>query len=157
MTAKSVSLRRWQWGELPTYNGFVHAERVRGWQLVCLLAEIGALPSPLSCAISGATEGPIAYHGEDYFAWSPHPLSKPMHFALHRRFNQPEPWLRIVDRYSKTGEEWWAKLALTPVHVAAQRRAVGGEQVADIFSRAPIPAGVHIDRRQIYGVTAYHA
>ena len=149
-TNPMVRLRQWEWKELPTYNGFAHAERVRGWQLVNLLVELGQIDEPRQCAISGTTEGIISHHSECYYSWAPYALAQPIHFALHRRFKQPEPWLQLVERYAETGDEWWANLAMVPVDIASQRRTADGDRVADIFTRAPIPAGLQIDRREIY-------
>ena len=134
----SMRLRQWKWKDLPTYNGFVHAERVRGWQLVNLLVELGQIDKPRQCAISGATEG-LGFHSECYFSWSPHVVCQPIHMALHRRFKKPDAWRRIVDQHAKTGEEWFATLSAEPVDLAAQLRKEHGEGIADIFSRA----GVH--------------
>jgi len=148
-TGKPVRLRRWQWKKLPVYNGFVHAERVRGWQLVNLLAELGQLDKPRQCAISGATVG-LFFHSENYYSWSPYVLSQPIHMALHRRFTKPDEWRRIVDRYAVSGAEWFATLSPTPVDLAGDLRRIHGYEVADIFAHAPIPPTVAIDPRYIY-------
>lgn len=148
-TGDLVCLRRWQWKELPTYNGFVHAERVRGWQLVNLLVELGQIDKPRQCAISGVTQR-LGFHSESYYSWAPHVLCQPIHMALHRRFQKPDEWRRIVARYSKSGAEWFATLSPTPVDLAGDLRRLHGDGVADIFGRAPIPTSICIDSSQIH-------
>lgn len=148
-----VRLRQWQWKELPTYNGFVHAERVRGWQLVNLLVDLGQIDKPRLCAISGRTEG-LQLHSESYYSWDPFVLCQPIHMTLHRRFRYPKEWQRIVDRYAISGSEWFAALSLTPVDLASDLRRLHGEGIADIFARAPIPSGVTISVEQIHKLTA---
>lgn len=148
-TGNLVRLRRWQWKELPPYNGFVHIERVAGWQFVNLLVEVGKIDRPRQCAISGATEG-LGFHSENYFAWEPYVLCRPIHMALHRRFRNPEEWRRVVDRFAISGSEWFATLSPTPVDLAGHLRRLHGDGVVDIFARAPIPFDIPIDRSQIY-------
>lgn len=145
-----MKLRQWQWKELPTYNGFVHAERVRGWQLVNLLVELGQIDKPRMCAISGATEG-LGFHSECYFSWSPYVLCQPIHMALHRRFQKPDEWRRIVARHAVSGAEWFATLSPTPVDLADDLRRLHGAGVANIFARAPIPSSIDIEPSQIHG------
>lgn len=146
-----IRLRRWSWGELPSYNGFCHAERVRGWQLVNLLVELGQIAKPSLCSISGAAKD-LQFHSENYFApWQPYTLAQPIHMALHRRFSRPEEWREIVRQYAATGQEWFAQLSLEPVDLASQLRDQFGPDIANIFTRAPIPAHVQIPWSEVYG------
>lgn len=145
----TLSLRQWQWKVLPTYNGFVHAERVRGWQLVNLLVQLGRIDKPRQCAISGVTGG-LGFHSECYYSWKPYVVCQPIHMALHRRFQNPEAWARIVDRYAVSGAEWFATLSPTPVDLAGDLRHLHGVGVAGIFSRAPIPSDIRIDPSEIH-------
>ena len=142
---RTVKLRRWQWKELPTYNGFVHHERIKGWQLINLLVDLGQIDKPRQCSISGAVEG-LQFHSESYYSWSPYVVCQPIHMALHQRFKKPDAWQRIVDRYAASGVEWFATLSQTPVDLASDLRRIHGDSVADIFTRAPIPSHVCIDR-----------
>ncbi|MGG7577606.1 hypothetical protein [Rhizobium sp. Nf11,1] len=141
-------LRRWEWGELPSYNGFVHQERVRGWQLLHLLIDNGWAQRGATCCISGQTTQ-LRLHSENYYDWHPYTLAHSIHLVLHARFRQPVAWRRIVDRYAVTGEEWFARLSLVPVELAGELRAKHGPQIADIFARAPIPEGISVPSRQI--------
>jgi len=143
------ALRKWSWGELPVYNGFTHVERVRGWQLIMFLIDNGWAERGATCCISGDTTTP-RLHSENYYSWQPYTLSHSIHMALHQRFNKPDAWQRIVGQYAVTGDEWFAKLSLAPVDLASELRSSYGPEVADIFSRAPIPTGVTIPRHQIY-------
>ncbi|MBE7184506.1 MAG: hypothetical protein INR68_08885 [Methylobacterium mesophilicum] len=142
-------LRQWQWAPLKPYNGFTFPERVRGWQLVTWMIDNGWKTKPPTCCISGAAQR-VTLHSENYYDWEPHALAQPIHLALHARFRQPERWQAIVRRYAVTGEEWFAKLAMEPVDLAAQLRAQHGGDIADIFARAPIPKGVLVPFEQIF-------
>lgn len=142
-------LRRWPWGILPVYNGFTHEERVRGWQLVSWRIDNGWMPKASTCCISGSMER-VQYHSEDYYGWAPYALNQQIHFALHQRFNRPKRWLEIVERYAVTGEEWFARVSLEPIDLAADLRAEHGDGITDIFTRVPLPDGVLVPRHQIY-------
>ncbi|AMX93266.1 hypothetical protein A4R28_09285 [Mesorhizobium ciceri] len=134
-----VGLPDWRWPQMPAYNGFTHEERVRGWQLIHHFTDKGLLQKPQRCSISGSTES-LQTHCENYYSpWSPYPISRPIHTALHRRFRQPDPWNRIVDRYAVTGEEWFCALATQPFDLAAMLRAQQGAHIVDVFRRAPFP------------------
>lgn len=142
-------LRSWQWGTLPVYNGFTHVERVRGWQLIMWRIDNGWSSRGATCCISGQTDQ-LRLHSEIYYDWHPYTLNQSIHLALHRRFKAPDRWQRIVARYAVTGEEWFARLSLVPVDLAGELRTLHGPQIADIFDRAPIPAGIMVPRHQIY-------
>lgn len=142
-------LRRWQWGELQTYNGFTHVERVRGWQLIMWRIDNGWAKRGATCCISGSTSMP-RLHSQNYYSWEPYTLNHSVHIALHQRFNRPDAWRRIVDRHSVTGTEWFAQLSLKPDDLAASLRATHGPEIADIFARIPLPDGMSIPTHQIY-------
>ncbi|PDT17629.1 hypothetical protein CO670_07825 [Rhizobium sp. J15] len=142
-------LRQWQWGTTPTYNGFVFEERVRGWQLIHFLIDNGWAERGATCCISGQ-KTQLRLHSENYYDWRPYTLTHSLHMALHKRFREPDRWLHIVNRYSVTGLEWFARLSLVPVDLAGDLRMQHGPQIAKIFDRAPIPEGFIIPRHQIY-------
>jgi hypothetical protein len=137
-------LRPWKWGTLPTYNGFTHHERVRGGQLIWWFIDNGWLPAAAKCSISGSTER-VQNHCEDYYLpWVPIPICQPIHLALHKRFREPEVWNRIVAAHASTGDEWFCRLPMTPINLAADLRERQGNGMKAIFSRAPLPAGVKL-------------
>lgn len=142
-------LRRWSWGELPTYNGFTHHERVRGWQLIMWRIDNGWAERGATCCISGST-AMLRLHSEIYYSWEPYTLHHSVHIALHQRFKRPDVWRRIVGQYSITGKEWFAQLSFGPVDLAGELRTEHGDGIADIFARAPVPAGTPIPHHQIY-------
>ncbi|MFS2324590.1 hypothetical protein U2P60_04080 [Brucella sp. H1_1004] len=144
-------LRKWPWSELPDYNGFTHVERVRGWQLIMWLEDSGLFKRGATCCISGQTHQ-LRLHSENYYSWEPFTLNHSIHMALHQRFNKPDAWLRIVERYSSTGEEWFAKLALLPVDLAGELRSQNGQEYADIFARFEACNGLKVPRNQIYRI-----
>jgi hypothetical protein len=139
-----ATLRPWKWGTLPTYNGFTHQERVRGGQLIWWFIDNGWLSPATKCSISGSMER-VQYHCENYYSpWLPIPICQPVHLALHRRFREPEAWNRVVATYRSTGNEWFCRLSMTPIDLAADLRERHGNGVMAVFSRAPIPAGVKL-------------
>lgn len=131
------------------YNGFGHAERVRGWQLVSLLVDLGQIARPYRCSISGVDYG-VHLHLEDYYSWTPLPISRPLHLALHQRFKSPERWLRVVRAYSTTGDEWFANLPLQPRDLASELRAQYGDGISDVFARVKLPADTVIPPTEIF-------
>lgn len=142
-------LRTWRWDPTPTYNGFIFEERVRGWQLIHFLLDNGWAERGATCCISGQTTQ-LRLHSENYYDWRPFTLTHSLHMVLHKRFKEPDGWQRIVERYAVTGNEWFARLSLVPVDLAGELRARHGPQIANIFDRAPLPAGVNIPSHQIY-------
>ena len=147
--AEAPKLRQWVWPEMRPYNGFSHAERVRGWQLVSLLLDLGQIERPVKCSISGADHG-IQFHLENYYSWTPYPITRTLHFALHSRFKFPERWLRVVEAYSTTGNEWFATLPVQPHDLATDLRREFGQGVSDIFGRVRLPTGVVISPREVF-------
>ncbi len=142
-------LRKWSWGTLPTYNGFTHEERVRGWQLIMFMMDNGWAERGATCCISDQTQQ-LRLHSEIYYDWRPFTLNHSIHMALHQRFKKPEQWWRIVDQYSVTGDEWFARLSRVPVDLAGELRAKYGPEISNVFARAPIPEGIVIPSHQIY-------
>lgn len=142
-------LRQWKWDKMPVYNGFTHDERVRGWQLTSWFMDNGWVAKATVCAISGSTER-IQMHSENYYELTTYPISQSLHFALHQRFKRPEAWMRIVERYSISGDEWFAKLAMTPIDLAGDLRRAHGDPIADIFAHVPLPLGVSVPIDQIH-------
>ncbi|MGO1163289.1 hypothetical protein ACTOV4_15245 [Brucella sp. C7-11G] len=147
-------LRKWPWDELPDYNGFTHVERVRGWQLIMWLEDNGLFKRGATCCISGQTRQ-LRLHSENYYSWEPFTLNHSIHMALHQRFNKPDAWLRIVERYSSTGEEWFAKLALLPVDLAGELRSQNGPEYVDIFARFEACEALKVPRNQIYRINEF--
>lgn len=132
------ALRQWRWQRLPVYNGFTHEERVKGWQLHCYLIDIGYLVPASVCSVSGSTQN-VQYHSENYYEpWNPLPICQTLHLALHKRFSRPEAWKAIVQKNVSTGDEWFAKLKLEPINLAAHLRSLHGNSVANIFERVPM-------------------
>ena len=133
----SVRLRRWHWKEMPPYNGFTHAERVRGWQVQCWMIDTGQMEKATTCCITGSTQR-VSYHSEDYYSWEVYPLCQTVHFALHQRFERPNAWRKIVDQY-RNKDDWFDQLLLAPIDLASELRDQHGALISDIFNRAVVP------------------
>lgn len=142
-------LRKWPWPELQPYNGFSHAERVRGWQAIHFLIDNGWATRSNLCSVSGATTM-LRLHSENYYSWEPYTLTHSIHMALHNRFRHPDAWRRMVERHALTGDEWFVSLSSEPIDLAGALRAEHGPQIANIFERLPVPAGFTAPLDQIY-------
>jgi hypothetical protein len=128
------ALRQWKWGILPTYNGFTHDERVIGWQAMWWMIDKGQLMRPTTCSISGLAAR-IQMHSENYYDADPLGINQSIHMALHQRFKRPDAWLRIVNRFSVTGDEWFATLSLEQVDIAADLRSRHGDGITNLLGR----------------------
>jgi hypothetical protein len=79
----------------------------------------GSIPSPTTCSICGLTPKPearskIGLHDENYAEpLSAYHVCRSCHMTLHKRFNQPEPWLALVARHG-SGDRWFEKLTMDP-------------------------------------------
>lgn len=136
------SLPAWKWKPLKPYNGFSHIERVKVWQVQTYMIGKGWFPRASVCSISGKTDR-VGWHSENYYDWahSGFQINQGLHLALHSRFRNPAAWQNIVDRYAKTGEEWFAGLSMTEEDMAAEQRELHGAAIADIYGGAPLPPG----------------
>jgi hypothetical protein len=147
---RQPALRKWRWPPLQPYNGFTSEERIRGWQLIWLLIDLGLQVKPTTCSMTGSNKN-IGIHSENYYEpWNSFPISAGPHSILHRRFRYPQPWLRLVEQHAVTSEEWFCHLKMEPIDLAAELRAQRGREIADIFARAPLPEGITIPRDQVY-------
>ncbi|MDA9009412.1 hypothetical protein N9K16_05580 [Alphaproteobacteria bacterium] len=83
--------------------------------------------NPLVCCMTGFSRpddpkgnGYMVTHLEDYtkpLDW--YPMSKRAHHLLHRRFVDPDPWLRFVDKHYREGA--WFTLLTMEVECMYQR------------------------------------
>lgn len=106
---------------LPHYNGFSHDERVATIPLQKQAAVEGRFRFPTVCSICSysdparyRTTGYIFAHLEDYRRpLECHPCCRRCHVTLHARFRDPDPWRRLVARFS-ANSVWIAFLTLDP-------------------------------------------
>lgn len=115
-------------GEHGEYNGFTHRERYRIAGLSNWLAAIGATVRPATCAICG---GPGKHeHAENYYdlrSWVGMCASCHVH-ALHRRFDQPDKWRTLLDRYELPSTHWARLVAMRPFDLARHVRLRGQQE-----------------------------
>lgn len=82
-----LPLPEWRWKELKPYNGFLHEERVKGWQASKLAVKMKLIPdaNDLKCEICEA-QHPVnlSYHSEDYSKLAHHVVCKSCHFKIHQ-------------------------------------------------------------------------
>jgi len=106
---------------LPFYNGFTHDERVATIPIQKQAATEGRFRFPTVCSICAfsdsakyRTTGYVFAHLEDYRRpLECYPCCRRCHATLHARFRDPDPWLRLVIRYS-ANSVWIACLTLDP-------------------------------------------
>jgi hypothetical protein len=114
-----VPLREWTWPPLRSYNGFSGEQRVRVWQLQGWAQDVGVLPKPKWCSVCGSGSH-VGFHCESYAdPWSAIPLCQSCHLAVHRRFREPETWVRFQVRHRRAGPtQWFELLPVTEINLA---------------------------------------
>lgn len=89
---------------LRPYNGFSSLDRAKMGAAANWLRRVGALALHPVCEICGSVNR-LGHHSENYAdPRNAITLCQPCHFALHRRFTQPEAWAR---RTVNTGAGSW--------------------------------------------------
>ena len=145
---KIVKLPSWRWKELSDYNGFTGQERINGWRLVKFLISQKIVANPVGkpCEICGTTME-TNYHNENYYQpWKPYILCKQCHFALHNRLKGKwSEWQDLINKHSKTDDEWFMKLSSEKIDMAKDLREKHGEDVADIIKNCGlIPENIEV-------------
>jgi hypothetical protein len=127
-------LRQWKWPEMRPYLGFSHVERVRLWQFQWWMITVGAQQTNKVCNICGKFDYKTVFHSENYYDYATCvPLCHSCHMALHRR-GLGRKWDDIVQKYTRTGDEWFANLLPMSFDMAGYMRDTFGEHVTDLFS-----------------------
>lgn len=99
------------------YNGWTGAQRLATIPVQHAALESGCMRQPRRCSICrierNDPSGPrIALHDEDYaHPLRAYPICLRCHNLLHRRFSQPEPWLRLLRQHARDNC-WFAMLSL---------------------------------------------
>lgn len=139
-------LRVWSYDPLRSYNGFSGTERVNAWRFTWWMTDSGCMPWPRGCDICGEPEA--AWHSENYYdPTQMSKLCKKCHLTLHKRYTKPRPWIEIVERNSKRGNEWFTMLPLeVKLDVAGYLRSKHpGVNIANLFASTlfKTPQGLH--------------
>lgn len=138
-------LRQWLYPKLGPYNGFTGDERIRGWQVERWFVDNGWLVRAQHCSVTGTTVNVVTHDENYYLPWEPIFICRSAHMALHQRFTRPAWWQRIVRENARTGEEWFCHLSMEPNYdLAGTLRRKRGEDIRDLFDRAPVPEGIAI-------------
>lgn len=100
------------------YNGWSAGERRATLPRLREAIRSGQLPKPSRCSICGFTNGSdptgrnwCTYHDERYDVLEPYPVCRTCHGKLHRRFDWPRPWLRLIEAHGD-GTRWFEILSL---------------------------------------------
>jgi len=111
---------------LDWYNGWSPEQRLATLPVQRAALKAGALLAPTCCSVCGfdPREQPSAanrvwLHDEDYGdPLAAYAICRRCHWALHERFDDPQPWLAIVARHGG-GDQWFERLSMDP---ASKRR-----------------------------------
>ena len=130
-----VKLKQWNYPPPKYYLGFNPAQRIFAWQILWWLRDEGIVAPrmPSHCSICNSTKS-VNYHNEDYFQILAelHAVCQKCHFAIHRRFHCPDAWLKLVEQYSSSPDDWFAKLKLEPWDKAQYLIDKHGPVITDI-------------------------
>lgn len=100
------------------YNGFSPEVR-RAGSAQKDAVKSGEIARPEVCSICGTrgfygSENPVWFHDEDYDnPLAAHHVCRRCHISLHRRFEDPEPWIQRVRDYGD-GTRWFEQLTMDP-------------------------------------------
>lgn len=148
MQVKTITLPKWYWKMLSDYNGFTGQERINGWRLVKFLVNQGIVTNPAGkpCEVCSTTDN-TNYHNENYYTpWQPHILCRTCHFALHNRLKGKwNEWQELINKHTKTGDEWFMKLSSEKIDMAKELREANGDDIANIIKNCKlIPEGIEV-------------
>ena len=95
------------------YNGWSPIERREGSPVQRQAIRDGNMVRPTICSICSSLDQ-VWLHDENYGdPLAAYPLCRSCHGVLHRRFEEPAPWLELVARHA-TGQSWFQLLSLDP-------------------------------------------
>jgi hypothetical protein len=103
------------------YNGVSPEARRATLPIQRAALRAGLIPKPMGCSICGfrVDDDPsgrnyVGLHDEDYRdVTKAYPVCRACHGHLHRRFERPRPWLRLVEKHGN-GTRWFEMLSLDP-------------------------------------------
>lgn len=103
------------------YNGWDAKTRVSTLTIQREALRLGLIPWPSRCSICGYVEGDdqtgrtrLGLHDENYGdPLSAYAICSRCHGHLHRRFDRPRPWSRLVAAHGD-GTRWFEKLSMDP-------------------------------------------
>lgn len=105
------------------YNGWSPEERKAATPIQKAAIASRELARPTTCSICdcrGAgdwrADDAVWLHSEDYAnPLAVYPVCRRCHRLLHRRFDDPAPWLELVTRHGSSGELWFEQLSMDPM------------------------------------------
>jgi hypothetical protein len=107
------------------YNGWTAEERLATLPRLRAALRSGLLQRPAYCSICGFRDGSdptgsnyTTWHDERYDILAPYAVCRRDHSTLHRRFERPRPWLRLVTTFGD-GTKWFEMLAMDPASMTS--------------------------------------
>ena len=95
------------------YNGWSPGERLATTPIQKQAVKDGRLHRPSHCSICGSSKQ-VWFHNERYDEpLNVYSICRACHRCLHERFDQPEPWIRLVAAHETSGA-WFTLLSLDP-------------------------------------------
>lgn len=102
------------------YAGTSPADRLLSLSLLREALKSGIIPQPRRCSICGFenTDDPSGrnycqFHDESYVLGEGYPICRSCHGHLHRRWDRPRPWLRLITEYGD-GTRWFELISMDP-------------------------------------------
>lgn len=110
----------WQYPLLRCYLGFSGQDRIEGWKRVWVARRMGLLPAPTTCSVCLTSTQRGQYHCENYSRpLEAKPICRRCHLALHKRFRNPDPWMKLVSSFQTPGC-WFRQLTMDPIEPAVE-------------------------------------
>jgi hypothetical protein len=108
---------------LKAYNGFSSLERAKMGAAAKWLWKVGALTLLDACEVCGSSNR-LGHHSENYAdPRNAITLCQPCHFALHRRFSQPDGWARRSELAG--AQSWITQLPVNRQDIRSMMEAAG--------------------------------
>lgn len=103
-----------------SYNGWTKEERMATLPRLRAAIRSGFIPPPTVCSIcrfrnadDPSGKNWVQHHDEDYDRIEPYEICRKCHAILHRRFERPQRWRRLVAAHVTLGC-WFENLSLDP-------------------------------------------
>ena len=97
---------------LDWYNGWSPEERLVTLPVQREALRSGAIPRPDNCSICGSNQN-VWLHDENYAdPLAAYLICRLCHRALHERFENPGPWLSLVEKFGVDGRRWFERLTM---------------------------------------------
>lgn len=123
---------RWGWPTPRPYNGATGEERIFGWGKVQIAKRMGLLKLSPICGVCGSRQAQGSHTEIYHRCMTTKPVCKSCHYAIHRRFRDPDHWLERLARLPAA--KWAHALPLVELTRAEAMRIADAFDVFDALS-----------------------